>query len=183
MLLAVAAKAAAESHWWDDWLKFTPGWLAFLWTLGMGARKLWLRRHKVALGAADDALREALIVTRKRFEDITSNGGRTVDWFQEDERRETARTIRDLAERRKDRILVRELTAVAEAWDKAFAPAPPQRMSHWFPNSHLDPKVRQEQESDQQRSAEQIASAHNGLDHLKAAVDRLNKLERRNIGR
>ncbi|MFJ8139202.1 hypothetical protein [Streptomyces sp. NPDC096013] len=174
---------SAADPWWADWPKFLPGWLAFAWTLSVGARKVWLRSHKVALGAADDVLREALITTRKRFEDITSNGGRTVDWFQEDERGETARTIRDLAERRKDRILCRELRAVAQAWDKAFAPAPPMRMSDWFPDAHHDPQVRQEQESDQRRFGEQVTSAHTGLGHLKAALDQLNKLERRNIGR
>ncbi|MEV0483757.1 hypothetical protein AB0I69_24510 [Streptomyces sp. NPDC050508] len=175
--------AAATDPWLADWPKFLPGWLAFAWTLGIGARKVWLRRHHVALGAADDVLREALTITRTLFEDITSNGHQTVDWFEDEGRRETSRTLRDLAERRKDRILCRELRAVADAWDKAFAVAPPMRMSDWFPGIEVTPELRQERESDQRRFAEQVASAHTGLDHLKAALTQLNRLERRNIGR
>ncbi|WP_055491025.1 hypothetical protein [Streptomyces sp. TP-A0356] len=173
----------AAASWWTDWPKFLPGWLAFAWTLGTGARKVWLRSHKVALGAADNELREALKTARTLFEDITSQGRRTVDWFQAAERRETSRTIRDLADRRKDRILCQELKAVADAWDKAFAVAPPMRVSDWFPNANLSPQVRQERESDQQRFAEQVSFTQTGLDHLTAALGRLNELERRTLGR
>ncbi len=126
MLLADATKATAESHWWEDWPKFLPGWLAFAWTLGIGARKVFLRRHHLALGPEADELRTQLTTTRALLEEVTS-GKTGADWFMHEDRRETARGLRDAAERRDDPALKLSLTRVAGTWDEIFALAPPPR--------------------------------------------------------
>lgn len=82
-----------------------------------------MRRHKLALGAADDELREALITARTRFEDIVTEGRRAA-WFSAEERRETGRRIQDLAGRRADQVLRDELARVVKAWDDAVVVAP-----------------------------------------------------------
>ncbi|MGW6260789.1 hypothetical protein [Streptomyces sp. NPDC055085] len=112
--------AAAADPWWADWPKFLPGWLAFVWTLGLGARKVWVRRHHVALGPAADELRDTLETARTRFEDIISAGGRRADWFEDEERRDTDRKIEGLADRLKDAKLSTALTGVIAACRSAF---------------------------------------------------------------
>ncbi|MEV6759529.1 hypothetical protein AB0N16_02550 [Streptomyces sp. NPDC051105] len=119
----------SPTHWWDDWLKFTPGWLAFVVTVGAGIRKVWTRFHRVALGADHDKLREQLASMRGLFEEITTQGGLTSSWFLDKDRREVARGLRDLSERRTDKLLKNALSKIAEAWDEAFAVAPPDRWS------------------------------------------------------
>ncbi|MGW1063344.1 hypothetical protein ACWD4F_02305 [Streptomyces aureus] len=183
MLLAAAAKAATEAHWWDDWLKFTPGWLAFLWTVGLGGKKVYQRRHTVALGAADKELREALETARSRFEDIVHEG-RRAPWFTDDERRETARRIRDLADRRKDEALRAQLTKVADAWDEAFALAPGAG-GPWirFTDQPSTPQERAESARVQTQFGKEADVARTALEHIKTALDRLNVLERKTLGR
>ncbi|MFD8392540.1 hypothetical protein ACFV2N_25925 [Streptomyces sp. NPDC059680] len=173
----------AASSWWADWPKFLPGWLAFAWTLVLGARRVWLRRHHLALGPDDDELREALTTTRTLFEDITAHGGRRADWFQEEERRETARLLRDLADRRRDRNLREHLADVARTWDEAFALAPPMRIYDGLVDDWIPPHEREARRSAQQQLAQQTEVARTGLEHVKAAFTRLNELERRTLGR
>ncbi|MFI8529054.1 hypothetical protein ACIGMX_02205 [Streptomyces aquilus] len=183
MLLAVAAKTAENPSWWDEWGKFLPGWLAFLWVVGTAVRKVWLRQQKLALGAADDELRDALIAARSSFEDIIAKG-RRAPWFEADERRETARRIRDLAERRKDEALRAELSKVAAAWDEAFAHAPgaarPRIRVMGQPSS---PQERAESARVQAQFGKEAEAARPGLEHVKSALARLNELERKTHGR
>lgn len=183
MFLADAVKTAVETHWWDDWLKFTPGWLAFIVTVVTGGRKIWLRRHAVALGADDDKLREALESARTYFEDIVHEGQRA-PWFTDEKRRETARKIRDLAERRSDETLRTELTRVADAWDEAFALAPG-AAGPWFLREGQDetPQQRAESARVQEQFGKESDVARRALKHVAVALARLNKLERRTIGR
>ncbi|WP_406448963.1 hypothetical protein OH768_00890 [Streptomyces sp. NBC_01622] len=177
--------ASADPSWWADWLKFTPGWLAFVVTLITGIRKSLNRFHRKALGADDDKLREQLTSTRGLFEEITTRGGLTSSWFLDAERRETARRLRELAERRDDKRLKAALSKVADAWDWAFAAAPPDR---WWQSIDLGghpttPEERAEEAADQKRCGQQVEVARSGLEEVATARDRLNKLERRNIGR
>ncbi|MFI5879426.1 hypothetical protein [Streptomyces sp. NPDC051554] len=176
----------SPTHWWDDWLKFTPGWLAFGWAFGngiwQGIRKWRNVRHKVALGPADDELREALETARTRFEDIVAEG-RRAPWFMDEERRETGRRILDLAERRSDETLCAELAKVADAWNEAFALAPgraaPRVLSTDQP---LSPQQRTESARVQEQFGKEADVARAALEHIKAALARLNELQRRMVG-
>ncbi|MGI5134215.1 MULTISPECIES: hypothetical protein [unclassified Streptomyces] len=172
----------AASSWWADWPKFVPGWLAFVWTLGAGARRVWVRRNRVALGPADDELREALTGIRTLFEVITTPGGRRADWFMAEERRETAHRIQDLAERREDSALRGLLAKVTPAWDEAFAAARPTRLIDGVLDPNAVPDSRKNLEDDR-RFAQQVKSAHAGLIHARESLDRLNELERKTHGR
>ncbi|MCX4558106.1 hypothetical protein OHA02_18090 [Streptomyces phaeochromogenes] len=166
-----------------DWLKFLPGWLAFAWTVGTGTRKVWLRRHHLALGPSADELREALEAARTHFEDITSAGGRRVDWFQDDERRETDRRIENLRERLQDERLRSELNGIIAAWRSANGHAPPRRVIGGYIGDYPTPADQQEQREAQAAYGRQVPAAEAGLSHVQSAVRRLNELERKTIGR
>ncbi|MFF7749811.1 hypothetical protein ACFZCP_11245 [Streptomyces sp. NPDC007971] len=174
---------AAADPWWADWPKFLPGWLAFAWTLGLGARKVWLRRHHLALGPAADGLRDALEASRTRFEDIISAGGRRADWFEDEGRRDTDRKIEDLAERLKDEKLRTALTGVVAAWRSAFGHAPPRRIIGGYMEDYPTPRQEGEQAADEQRFALQVQAAQAGQLDAQSAMRRLNELERRTVGR
>ncbi|WP_405581469.1 hypothetical protein [Streptomyces sp. NBC_01092] len=173
----------AASSFWDDWPKFVPGWLAFVATVGTWIYKAWTRRHTVALGAADDELREALEAARTRFEDIIAQG-RRADWFMDEKRRETARKIRDLSERRKDEALRVELTKVADAWDETFALAPGAG-GPWvrFMDQPSTPQERAESARVQAQFGKEADVARTALEHITTALTRLNELERKTLGR
>jgi hypothetical protein len=110
--------AAAADPAWEDWLEFTPGWLAFLWTVGTLIGKAWTRRQRLALGPDNEAVRTQLTAVRSLFEDIIS-GARHADWFLHEDRREISRSLCDLADRRSDAALCTALKEVARAWNKA----------------------------------------------------------------
>ncbi len=174
---------AASPDWWVDWPKFLPGWLAFVWTLGIGIRKVVLRRHRLALGAADDELREALTTARGLFEDITAEG-RHADWFAAEERRETGRKIQDLIGRRSDQTLRAHLTEAARAWDQAaaHAPAAPGPIM-WVAEMYETPQERAEAARVQEQFGQEAEEARKGREFIKAALTRLDALERRTHGR
>ncbi|MFJ3772467.1 hypothetical protein ACIPX0_12305 [Streptomyces sp. NPDC090075] len=177
----------AASSGWDDWLKWLPGWLAFAWAVGngiyLGVRKVLDHRNKLALGAADDELREALTTARARFEDIIAQG-RRADWFSAEERRETGRKIEDLIGRRTDQVLRDELALIVKAWDQAAARAPG-ASGPWvrFTDQPSTPSERAESARVQDLFGKEADEAREGLDHIKAALVRLDELERRTHGR
>jgi hypothetical protein len=88
-----------------------------------------------------------------------------------------------LAERRSDPALRAALEGAAGAWRSAFGAAPPRRIRGGYVDDQPTPQEREQQQADQQRFAQQIEFAHAGLDQVKTALDRLNELERRTIGR
>lgn len=174
---------ASADPWWTDWPKFLPGWLAFVWTLGVGIRKFVLRRHRLALGAADDELREALTTARGLFEDITAEG-RRADWFEAVERRETARKIQDLVDRRRDRTLRDAALKAAQAWNDAFAHAPAASGPMvWISGQYETLQERAEEARVQVQFGKEADVARIGLEDVRAALTRLNELESRSIGR
>ncbi|MFF0094185.1 hypothetical protein ACFYSF_30085 [Streptomyces canus] len=173
----------AASSFWDDWPKFVPGWLAFLWAVGTALRKLWLRRHKTALGPDDEAVREALTTARTHFTDIITKGGFHSKWFLDEERRDTGQRLKDLAARRDDEELRVAMTNVAECWDDAFANSPPPRMSIAWAGAPEHPKDRERRQEDTKTRERQVESAREGVKCVEAALKRLNKLERRIFGR
>ncbi|WLW55571.1 hypothetical protein [Streptomyces sp. YU58] len=173
----------AASSWWDDWLKFVPGWLAFLWAVGTALRKLWLRRHKTALGPDDEAVREALTTARTLFTDIIAKGGFHSKWFQAEERRDTGQRLRDLAARRDDEELRTAMTSVAKSWDDAFANSPPPRALVAWTGAPQDPRDRKMRQEDTKTRARQVESAREGIKCVEIALKRLNKLEHRIFGR
>ncbi|MEV5976127.1 hypothetical protein [Streptomyces sp. NPDC052114] len=177
---------AAADPWWTDWPKFVPGWLAFVWTLGAGTRKVWLRRHQLALGPEAEEVRKQLTDFRVLLDAVTS-GGRRSDWFQHEERRETSRALQDAANRRDDPTLKLSLNRLAEAWAQIFALAPPPRTKLRFLGGVEE--VRQQRESALQDARDlelmqQMADLANvaQLD-VRTALNRLNELERKTHGR
>ncbi|MFE1441571.1 hypothetical protein [Streptomyces sp. NPDC058739] len=183
MLIAVAAKAAAETHWWDDWPKFAPGWLAFAITIGTLIHKWWTRRHKMALGPDDEAVREALTTARTLFNEIITRGGFDARWFQDEDRRDTGQRLLDLAARRDDEQLRIALTNVAECWNDAFGNSPPRRAMVSVAGAPEHPSDRMRREEDTKTRGRQVESAREGIRCVEAALKRLNKLERRIVGR
>ncbi|MEU6285063.1 hypothetical protein [Streptomyces sp. NPDC047028] len=178
---------AAATLWWHDWLKWTPGWLAFAWAVGngiyLGIRKMLDRRNMLALGTAPDDLRTALITARTRLEDIVAEG-RRADWFAAEERRETGRAIKDMIGRRTDETLREHLTGVVAAWTEASARAPGATgpMMRW--SDHVTtPQERAESARVQEQFRKETEEARKGLAHITGALMRLDDLERRTHGR
>jgi hypothetical protein len=133
------------------------------------------RRQRLALGPDDDDLRELLVQLRDWFEEFSSRP-QTSSWFREsNERKDAGRTLRDLAERRTDRSLKISLTATADAWEEVFGYA--------TPSNHSQPSQYWVEDLVARAGAAQMQAAMRGLAHAKAALARLNELERRTHGR
>lgn len=174
---------AASPSIWDDWLKFVPGWLAFLVTSGTGLRKAWTRRFHLALGPEAESLRELLISVRTLLEENRAFSHR-LDWFFESERANLGRVLRDSAARRSDPALRLAITRVADSWDELYDLAPA-----------MDGTVRRRRNPDRWEEApktpeefsdrfqEMVDVAETGLIDIQTALDRLNELERRTTGR
>ncbi|MFE2552224.1 hypothetical protein ACFXGI_27230 [Streptomyces sp. NPDC059355] len=145
-------------------------------------RSWWMRRKRLALGPDGTAAREALATTRVLFEEVTSRGGCTAEWFLEKERREAFRTVRDLAERRGDVKLRTAMRHVAASGDDAFAAAPPTRMYIGSSDQAEALQERAQEAEDQQRFQRQVDSCNMGLKSIEEALTRLNDLERRATG-
>ncbi|EFL35495.1 predicted protein [Streptomyces viridochromogenes DSM 40736] len=183
--------AAADSFTWVDLLKFLPGWLAFVITVGTLIRKWWTRRHVLALGPDDDELRAQLVQLRSWLEEVPS--GTRADWFLGSERKEAARRLRDSAARRSDRKLRAALGRAASTWDEIFelAPPPPRMVFRAFGGTHesreRDPEKRKRDAmrdaADLDRFQKMATLAGKALTEVDAALDRLNELERKTIGR
>jgi hypothetical protein len=164
-----------------DWLKFLPGWLAFAWTLGLGSRKVWLRRHRLALGPDDTELREALRKARQTFREIEAEGRRK-DWFEE--RREEVQALIDLSQRRSDVNLRMFLVEVIEAWVDAqqLAPEAARPRMRWT-GHQTTARERSHSEREKELFRQQCEKASFGRDRVEWALGRLNDLEYRTFGR
>ncbi|MDL2077846.1 hypothetical protein QNN03_15520 [Streptomyces sp. GXMU-J15] len=177
---------AATDPWWADWAKFVPGWLAFVWTVGAGTRKVWLRRHHLALGPEAEGLRTQLTELRALLDELTSGRHRS-DWFMHEDRRETGRALRDAAGRRDDPGLKLSLDRLAEAWDEIFALAPQPRAKLRFLGGVEE--VRQQRHAalqdaeDLERIHQMTELAHTAQLDVQSALSRLNELERKTHGR
>ncbi|WP_327594041.1 hypothetical protein [Streptomyces chartreusis] len=176
----------AADPWWADWPKFVPGWLAFVWTLGAGTRKVWLRRHHLALGPESEELRKQLTEFRALLDEVTSGHPRS-DWFMHGDRREISQALRDAAERRDDLALKLSLDRLADAWDQIFALAPPPRTKLRFLGGVEE--VRQQRGSAIQ-DARDLECIHQMTElartaklDVQSALSRLNELERKTHGR
>ncbi|GGW45038.1 hypothetical protein CP966_20240 [Streptomyces galilaeus] len=177
---------AAADPWWADWPKFIPGWLAFVWTLGAGARKLWLRRHQLALGPEAEELRKQLTAFRALLDDVASGSHRS-DWFMHEDRRETSRALQDAAGRRDDPALKLSLNRLADAWNEVFALAPPPRTKLRFLGGIEEVRQQRDVASQEARYMERIAQmcelAQTAKIDVQSALSRLNELERKTHGR
>jgi hypothetical protein len=123
---------------------------------------------------------------RALLEEVTS-GSTRADWFTHEDRRETARALRDAAERRKDPALKLALGRVADAWDSIFASAPPVRTRVRFVGGSEEVR-RSRQETildncDLERLQNMTDRAHEALLDVQTALSRLNELERKTHGR
>lgn len=173
----------AASSWWDDWPKFLPGRLAFLATVGAWAHKAWTRRHKVALGPDDEAVRLALTTARGLFREIVDQRGFEVTWYLAEERRDTGQRLKDLSYRRDDPHLKEAMTRVAQAWDDAAASAPPSRIMMAYADEPEAPREQRRRRKHDEARERQVHSARAGIEQVEAALERLNTLERKAFGR
>ncbi|WP_182880471.1 hypothetical protein [Microbispora sp. H10949] len=183
--------------WWNtiDWSKAewgpVPAWLGLTLTLitVFGSLIAWWWRRKVrrvrrAMGPAQD-LRAALHTTRLALQDIVVEPRRS-PWFIDEDRRETAQTLRDLAGRLDDRKLRAQLTKASGAWDAAFASAPGAD-GFWAmyegDAEPVTPRTAVDRAQDGPRFEKQGEHARAGLDAVEDALTRLNQLERKTVGR
>jgi len=166
-----------------DWIKFLPGWFAAVvasWTL---IDKWRTRRHKLALGPDDDALRAQLALLRRLFKEIREHGRRK-DWFRPDDRSDLDETLLDLAFRRTDTDLQTYVSDAGLAWRRARLNAPPvpgPRISR--SGARATPKERTQAQKEKQQFRIQRGCAERGLLAIREALNRLNELEERTIGR
>ncbi|GAA3832429.1 hypothetical protein GCM10022403_076940 [Streptomyces coacervatus] len=174
--------APPSSPWWQDWPKFVPGWLAFLATTYSLARTGLTRFHRRALGPDDTVVREQLVLARAHFQDITSAGGRREKWFMADDRKRTAQSLRDLAERRRNKRLKIAIQRVADAWDEASSLAPPDRILMSLAGKEMTPEERSRQAADREQLGRQADVARRGIERVAESLSRLNRLEQRTIG-
>lgn len=166
-----------------DWLKFLPGWFAAavaVWTLFDKGRS---RRHKLAFGPDDDALRADLTTLRRWFRAIQDEERRQ-DWFKADERRDMVQMLLDHSSRRTDPILTSHVSMTAITWHWAVVHAPPAQgpRVRWL-DHETTPEERTATEREREQFSWQRVSAEQGLKSISAALKRLNELERRTIGR
>ena len=62
---------AVAAEWsWIDWIKFLPGWLAFVATGGTWVWKWRVRKHSLAIGPDPNDLREVLVKAREQFHEL-----------------------------------------------------------------------------------------------------------------
>ncbi|MCX4616056.1 MULTISPECIES: hypothetical protein [Streptomyces] len=167
-----------------DWLKFTPGWLAFLVTMVTLIRKTWTVRQNLALGPEASSLRTQLIQFRALLEEVST---KYTDWFLHEDRREVARALRDSAERRDDETLQLAMTRVADAWDELFALAPAPRVRSPWVGGAEETRHRREDAlgaaSDLDQFHKMTEVARSAMVDVEIAIGRLNELERRTHGR
>ncbi|MEU9641327.1 hypothetical protein [Streptomyces sp. NPDC048188] len=182
---------AADSFTGLDLIKFLPGWLAFVITVGTLVHKWWTRRHKLALGPDDGELRTQLIELRAWLETIPS--GTRADWFMASERKEAARRLRDAAGRRTDRTLRLSLVRIANTWDEIFALAPPPPRMVFRPlggtrddrGAYTEARRAEalRDAADLERFQKMAERAGSALREVESALSRLNELERKTHGR
>ena len=160
-----------------DWIKFTPGWLAFVISVGTLVHKWWRGRHARALGPDSDDLRALLADFRTWFR-LTLLNPVTRTQLEHIEGTDSAyQRLNDLAARRSDKQLVRHLGNVAEQWGE-FSGYLLRDRPYTQPNS----SDQAEWEAEQERvwREQQLISAQ-GRDEVDASLRRLNELERKNL--
>lgn len=145
---------------------------------GIGFKLLASRRRRKAGPVAE--IRECLTATRRGFNDITAAGGKRSDYFSPDDAFDEELT--DLSRRTTDKHLSLHLRTVAKCWTEAFASAPPPRGPRVYPPAGPVPdSYRRKDEMIRQAFERQMDAAHKGLDAVQAALDRLNRLERKTL--
>lgn len=161
-----------------DWIKFTPGWLAFVISVGTLVHKWWRGRHARALGPDSDALRALLVDFRTWFGLTLFNPVSRTQLEAIDGTDGAYQRLNDLAARRSDKQLVQYLGNVADQWGE-FSGYLLRDRPYTQPNS----SDQAEWEAEQERVwvKQQLISAQ-GRDEVSAALRRLNELERRTVG-
>ncbi|MEV1199132.1 hypothetical protein [Microbispora rosea] len=161
------------------------GYVSLIIIIVTTVRKAILRRRVVALGPGKE-LREALVKARTRLNDINTSPRRS-SWFLKDERNETGRTVRDFVGQVHDKKLRKFVTEVADAWEKAFAEAPPERPAYSGVLkdgvSTAAPQQAADNAEDMERFQRQADAVKLGLESLNLALGRLDTLEKRIRGR
>lgn len=123
-----------------------------------------------------DEIRNAVVSFRKFFTSVVSTGRVSRDRFYE--QKEAGQNLRDLAGRVEDPDLRTAMEEISNAWDYAFASAPPKRGKVLNLNQAPSPGDRAEQAADVKRSDRQVQHAEIALESCKVALERLNALEK-----
>jgi hypothetical protein len=167
--------AADMGDWLDDagdWFQdagWVTAWVGLVLSVVAVAGNVFRRRRVRAAGPMGEA-RSALLDARRAFRDI-ANEPRPSSWFLRDDQKGIGERLTDVAPRVGDAELRAHIEAAAKAWNDAWAISPPERLATpSFPTA--------DQSRDLQRHQTESDSAHEGLEAVAKALDRLNKLER-----
>lgn len=164
---------------WMDLAKFAPGWLSFTWLAGAATRKAVIRRHRVRIGPAEEA-RELLVSVRSAFRHIAVNQP-TKRWFSEDGRDDLEERLSDLIHRVKDRRLQSALGEIAGCWASITDVTPASGPFAWVEGTEYRPTPAEQDEG--RRYQQQRDHASEGMRLVTDALRRLDKLERKTVGR
>ena len=135
------------------------------------------RGRQLAVGPADE-LRSALADLRTLLSDV-ANVGQRKPFFTDPTRKQSGQRLSDLAARVSDTPLREQLDRTSGAWDTCFALAPAKRGGRvHIPGQPDPPGYRQKDAEDGAAFEKQCAAANDGIEASRAALDRLNELER-----
>lgn len=164
---------------WIEIAKLTPGWLSGVWLVGTAARKAVIRRHRVRIGPAKEA-RELLVSVRSAFRHIAVNRP-TKQWFTKDGRDDLEERLSDLIHRVKDRKLQSALGKIAGCWASITDVTPASGPFALVEGTEYRPTPDEQDEG--RRHQQQRDHASEGMRLVTAALRRLDKLERKTVGR
>ena len=122
-------------------------------------------------------LRERLRQLASLLDEVLAQGGRVTAWFLSADRKRIAEQVREQAARVGDGELRAHAQAAADAWDSAFAYAPPERgLRVYSPNQ---PDAYKEADRGRGARMERVCgAAEAGKAAARRAVERLTELER-----
>ncbi|MFD3827119.1 hypothetical protein [Streptomyces sp. NPDC058625] len=152
---------------WSDWLKFVPGWLAFLATVATWVQNARARKHSLAIGPDHNELRQVLTTAREQFDELGKEEPRRSEWFDAEVRRGLSTALDDQAARRGDETLKDYIRVVARTWEVA----------HMYGRQLSDPQKLEGEKWGIERH--QLNLSHQGWYWARLALERLAELERR----
>jgi hypothetical protein len=141
-------------------------------------RSLSRRQNRRAARQAPAELREGLTDMVRLFDDIIADGGKEKSWFLEGDQKRVVMVVRDQVYRADDAELRRSALAAAMSWDQACACAPPDAEPVVLIGDRSDGQYRQRMVEHYQRLSRVADVAEEGIDHCRAAITRLNGLEK-----
>lgn len=124
-------------------------------------------------------LYEHLASLREFLQTIAAEGGVDSRTYLTEERRATSVALEDLIPRLRDPALREHCTKVMDAYNKSFVLAPGRRGPRfWTLGGPPDPEYAAEDAARAQQFQAQLVEVRAALEHIRTALQRLNKIER-----